>query len=232
MIFVVAEIGVNWDGDFELVKEMIEEAKLTNCNAVKFQAFNEDIVKNHPEKNRLMKSSISNENVDSINKIAKSIGIEWFCTPMYPDAVDMLDPYVKKFKIREIDGREILRGNSTQLFEKLLKTNKELIISSQSSPKGTKYANHSDLKWLYCVPKYPCDVTELDFSQMTDYDGYSNHCPHFIAPIAAASLGAKIIEIHITADKSKNYFDNNVSFDYSELKKTIELLRLIEKIKI
>ena len=48
MVFVVAEIGVNWDGDFEIAKSMMENARNAGCNAVKFQSFNEDIIKDHP----------------------------------------------------------------------------------------------------------------------------------------------------------------------------------------
>ena len=53
MTFVVAEIGVNWDGDFELVKKMISNAKKAGCNAVKFQSFNENIVRDSLEKKTL-----------------------------------------------------------------------------------------------------------------------------------------------------------------------------------
>src|SRR5438132_14181017 len=98
MVFVVAEIGVNWDGDFDLAKSMIKNAKEVGCNAVKFQAFDESIVKNHPEKNRIMNSSITKVNVETINELAKSVGIEWFCTPMYSSAVDIIEPYLSKFK--------------------------------------------------------------------------------------------------------------------------------------
>ena len=59
MVFVVAEIGVNWDGDFEIAKSMMKNAKNAGCNAVKFQSFNEDVIKDHPQKSRLFKSSIS-----------------------------------------------------------------------------------------------------------------------------------------------------------------------------
>ena len=99
MSFIVAEIGVNWNGDFELAKKLMEMAKTTDCNAVKFQSFNEEIVKDHPESSRLMKSSISKQNIEEINKLAKLVGIEWFCTPMYLEAVDLLEPFVKRFKI-------------------------------------------------------------------------------------------------------------------------------------
>jgi N,N'-diacetyllegionaminate synthase len=66
---------------------------------------------------------------------------------------------------------------------------------------------------------------------MNNFDGYSNHCPHFLAPLTAVILGSKIIEVHITSDKSKNFADNAVSFDYDELENLIKLIRLAETIK-
>jgi|SRR6266850_6485124 len=231
MIFLVAEIGVNWNGDLDLAKEMMLSAKKTGCNAVKFQAFNESIIKDHPENSRLINTSISKKNIEQIDELSKSVGIEWFCTPMYPEAVDLLVPFVKRFKIRETDGRPILKNETTPLFERVLKTNKEIIISSNSSPRTSKYFKNSQIKWLYCVPKYPCELNELDFTDIRDFHGFSNHSPNIIAPVTAAILGAKIIEIHITSDKSKNFFDNNVSFDYSELEELVKLIHLSEKIK-
>lgn len=231
MTFVVAEIGVNWDGELSLVKDMMIHAKNSGCDAVKFQAFEEDIVKEHPESSRLMKTSISSENIEDIDRLSKSVGIEWFCTPMYPKAVNLLEPYVKKFKIRVADGREILCNKDTKLFDAILKTNKEIIISCETSPVKNKYYKSNNIKWLYCVSKYPCNFSDLDFSNMNDFNGYSNHCPHFLAPLTAVILGAEIIEIHITSDKSKNFFDNNVSFDYDELENLLKLIRLAETIK-
>ena len=54
MVFIVAEIGINWDGDFKLVKDLMKNAKKVGFNAVKFQAFDKNITKNHPESNRLL----------------------------------------------------------------------------------------------------------------------------------------------------------------------------------
>jgi len=153
MVFVVGEIGVNWDGNFELAKEIMQNAKNVGCNAVKFQSYNEDIIKNHPEKLRLINATICEDNIDTIIDLSKEVGIEWFCTPMYLEAVDLLNPYVKRFKMREVDSRDLLENKSTKLFEKLLDTNKEIIISSQKSPKTSKFYNNSQLKGLYCVPK-------------------------------------------------------------------------------
>ncbi len=231
MTFVVAEIGINWDGDFELAKEMMIQSKKCGCDAVKFQAFTEEIVKEHPEKNRLVKASISKENIETINKLAKNVDIEWFCTPMYVDAVSLIEPYVKKIKIRYADGKILLQNKSSELTDAVLKTNKDIIISSEASPKNSKYFDNSKISWLYVVPKYPCGFVDLDFTKINNFQGYSNHCPNILAPVAATILGAKIIEVHITSDKKKNFIDNLVSFNYNELEQMVNLIRNCEKIK-
>ena len=69
MVFITAEIGVNWNGDFELAKQMMIEAKNSGCNAVKFQSFDEQVLKENPLKNRLLKTSISQENIEEIDSI-------------------------------------------------------------------------------------------------------------------------------------------------------------------
>ena len=230
MTFVVAEIGVNWDGNFDLAKEMMINAKESGCNAVKFQAFDEKLIKGHPEASRLINSAISKSNVEVINKLAKEVGIEWFCTPMYVEAVDMLDPFVIRYKIRVADGKPLLENKNSELFNRVLLTGKEIIISSEVSPQGTTYYKHPKIKWLYCVPKYPCELSDLDFRNIKDFDGYSNHCPNFVAPLTAAIMGSEIIEVHITSDKSKNFADNNVSFDYNELRELVKSIRFSEKI--
>ena len=229
MTFLVAEIGVNWDGDLDLAKNMIQAAKESGCDAVKFQAFDESIVNNHPEKNRLLRSSINKENIDSINEISESIGIEWFCTPMIVEAVDLVKPYINKFKIRESDSHILLENKTNSLLETILNSSKEIIISSQQNPKNSKYYDNQKINWLYCVPKYPCNLSDLDFSNLKDFNGYSNHCPDIIAPIRAASLGAEIIEVHITSSKDRNFPDNPVSFDYSELFQLVKQIRSIKK---
>ena len=231
MTFIVAEIGVNWDGDFELLDKMIKKCKKIGFDAIKFQSFNEALVKNHPEKIRLLKSTITYENIEEINKISKSNNMEWFCTPMFTEAVSMLEPFVSKYKIREFDGRTLFTNKISNLLKKALETKKELIISSQNSPKNVKFVKKKRTKWLYCVPKYPCSLEDIEFSNLKDFDGYSNHCTEIIAPLTAAILGSNILEIHITSDKSKDFVDNNVSLDYFEAEKLLGHIHLVEKIK-
>ena len=228
MSYIVAEIGVNWDGKVDLAKEMMESAKKAGCNAVKFQAYEEVMIKDHPERIRLMNSAITKSNVETINDLAKAVGIEWFCTPMYPDAVGILEPYVKRYKIRVIDGKPLLENKTSKLLERVLETGKEVIISSQTSPRGTDYYKYPNIKWIYCVPKYPCKLEDLDFRDLKDFYGFSNHCPKIIAPLSAAILGSKVIEVHVTSNKSGNFVDNNVSLDFDEVTELVKQIRLFE----
>ncbi|RZD47110.1 MAG: hypothetical protein CXT78_03020 [Thaumarchaeota archaeon] len=226
---IIAEIGVNWDGDFELAKQLMIMAKNAGCDSVKFQSFEEKMIKDHLQHERLIKSAISKKNISQIDQLSKSIGIEWFCTPMFPEAVEFLNPYVKKFKIRELDGRSILQNSSTPLFEKIMQTKKPILISAENSPRNSKFFDNPRIQWLYCVPKYPCALKELNFKNFTDFDGFSNHCNKIEGPIRAAKLGTKIIEVHITLDKTKPFLDNDVSFDYNELQELVKQVRKLKK---
>ena len=231
MVFITAEIGVNWDGDFTLIEKMMKDAKNADCNAVKLQAFDEKIVSENPEKNRLLKSSISRNNIEQINSISKKIGIEWYCTPMYPDAIDFLDSFVKRYKIRYDDSLPLHENKTTPLISKALETEKQIIVSTQKNPKQLELYNNNNVKWLYVVPKYPCSIDELDFSNLSDFDGFSNHCMTLLAPLNAVILGAKMIEIHVTSNKDKDFIDNPVSFDTNETKKLVTLIRYAEKMQ-
>ena len=230
MVFVVAEIGVNWNGDFEIVQDMMINAKEARCDAVKFQSFEPKMLAEHPKFEILKNCSVLENNIEKIDSIARSVGIEWFSTPMFSKAIEFLDDYVTKYKIRTFDGRPLLENKKTELFEKIIKTGKKIFVSCENSPKNSLFYKNPQIDWLYCVSKYPCDFGDLDFRNLSDFDGYSNHCPHILAPLTAAILGSKIIEIHITSDKSKNFADNNVSFNYQELKELVNLIRISEKI--
>jgi len=112
----------------------------------------------------------------------------------------------------------LLTNNSTQMFTKLLETKKEIMISSELPPQDCKFYGNEQIKWLYCVPKYPCKLNEINFSLLKHFDGFSNHCPDISAPLQVINLNSEILEIHITSDKNADFVDNNVSFDYDDMK--------------
>ena len=150
---------------------------------------------------------------------------------MYPEAIEFLEPYVNRYKIRVFDGKPLFDKKWSELLEQVTKTGKDIIISCEKPSNQTKLYQNKNVRWLYCVPKYPCSLRDLDFSRMDDFDGFSNHCPEIIAPLTSAILGAKIIEVHITLDRSKDFIDNPVSFEPEELFDLVKLIRKSEEIK-
>ena len=224
-MFIVAEIGVNWGGDIDLLEKMLINSKDAGFDSVKFQSFNEKIIGDHPRKDELLASSITEKNIKKINTLAKNFNIDWFSTPMFPEAVDFLQPYVERFKIRELDGRLLLQNKITTLLEKVLETKKEIIVSVNQVPNLSEFKKNDQIKWLYCVPKYPCSVDDIDFKNIKNFNGYSNHCVDSNAIIEVAKMGAEIIEIHVTSDKKGNFIDNPVSFDFIECKKIVNKIK-------
>lgn len=229
-MFVIAEIGINWDGDFDVLHNMMKNAKTAGCSAVKLQAFNENTTKNHPLRDRLLRSAVDHQNIDAINDLAKDASVEWFATPMFAKAVDMLDPYVSRFKIRELDGRSVVGNAESEIFDKIMKTGKEVIISTEISPVKCVHYDNPATKWLYCVPKYPCDPADVDFSNLAAYDGYSNHVPNVSVPLEAARLGAEILEVHVTLDKQSDFIDNNVSLGPKDFEQLVNGIRDMDRV--
>ena len=203
-MFLVAEIGNNWEGDLKLVESMIKNCKKLGFDAVKFQAFGKEHWKNYPQFPQLKNTSISKENIEYIDKLARKYDIEWFCTPTRTDFVELVNSYVKRFKIRFKDQYNY------RLIAKIRAKNKP-IISSRSELV-------SWAKSLYCIPNYPTKLKEINFSLMRKYDGFSNHCPSIYAAIWALQAKLEIYEFHITESHKKPYIDNVVSYDYNQLK--------------
>ena len=233
MVFIVAECGVNWDGDWEYAKEMISQAKKVGADAVKFQTFLPEHVEGHPEAPRLLSSSLFYDTAKPLKAYAEDeVGIEFFVTPFYEKAIDWLETLgVNRYKIREKDARIMTEqpGYVPPLVEKALATGKELFISVQRKPIDNWLFWHPQIKWLYCLPLYPPRLEEIEFWHCRSMDGYSNHYPHIIAPLTAAILGAKIIEVHVTLSHNMDVPDKAVSLDFAELNQLVEYVRMVEK---
>jgi len=202
MIFVTAEIGANWLGDYELLEFLVIACKKANINAIKLQSLTPEIISRHPELTYYESASVSPDNIEEIDKICKTHNLEWYCTPTHPDHIEFLDPYVNRFKIREKDNQ------NKELCDKVFATGKRVIISSQ---KPLKY-NDERIKNLYCIPRYPTQFEEHNFNLMQKLDGFSNHCLNPLVMLKAVMLGAKYLEFHLTPTKDIFTLDNHVSY--------------------
>jgi N,N'-diacetyllegionaminate synthase len=162
MVFFVAEIGSNWEGDVEKAKSIILQCKVAGANAVKFQMWKaEDLYDG-----KYRKYELDFYKATRIKEYCDRVGMEFFCSVFYPEAVDFLETLgVKKYKI----ATRTAKGGDPHCAETIMavmKTGKQII---------TSYGNIEGALRLYCIPEYPADPEEINWEEALQYDGFSDH---------------------------------------------------------
>ena len=246
-IFIIAEAGNNHEGNFNTAKKLIALAAKAGADAIKFQTFKTENYINKADVKRfrqLKKFELSYAQFKSLKKIAHKKKIKFISTPLDLESADFLIKNVDLIKIASGDN------NFFPLIEKVLKSKKSIIISTGmmniSQIKSLtnfiykligKKSAEKRVSLLHCVTSYPVEdkfanLKSIEYliknSKLTI--GYSDHTLGNEACIAAAAMGAKIIEKHITLNKKfSNFRDHALSADYIDLKNLIVSLRKIEK---
>ena len=221
MVFITAEIGTTWQGDYDCLNDMVGGCKEMGINAVKFQALSQEKLDKHKELKYYADASVTKRNIPRIAEICNDHKIEFYVTPYYPEAIDFINPWVKRYKI-SVAGSKDLR-----LLDKVYSTGKQVIISTTKPMKDIK-GNATRIKNLYCVPEYPTSYSSIDFDGIKRFDGYSNHCNNPFAVLQAVEMGASFIEFHITQTKDIFLIDNNVSFNLLEAYDIVRWIRFYE----
>lgn len=216
--FVIAECGVNWR-NLHCADKMIRDCAWAGADAVKFQMYNEEQIKDAPDYSFLRHIMITPDKVAYLYWRCQYHGIEFMCTPMYPGAVDILNPYVERWKVRYDDRENIdIIG---RIFD-VDKTGKEILISSPEVPKIREWGH---IKYLYCVREYPPRKGH-GLDDIKGFDGVSCHWPNIDIARYFVKNGARYLEMHVK-DEDEDYcpVDNNVSITICELKKLIDWMR-------
>ena len=240
--FIVAEIASNWEGSLSKATKLIQESKNAGVNAVKFQMWRADDLynKKHPNWKFIKKSEITFEKAKKLKKIADKVGIEFFCSAFYPEAVDLLESLnVKKYKIA---SRTCLFKDpfSHETLTKKSLTKKPVIISmgmGGDKEKIKKMFSKNQTTFCYCISEYPTPLKKINWKKAINYDGFSDHTLGIIAPIIFSILKKRnnakkiIIEKHVKLKSSKGP-DASSSIDTDELKQLTWHNRNIEKIEI
>lgn len=214
-IFTTAELGTNWNGDYKVLEVMMNKCKRNGVSAVKLQALSPELVKRHRELPWFHDASVEKSNVEEIDRLAKKVGIEWYASITYPNAVDFLEPFVKKWKIRVADN------NRFDIIKKCMDTGKDVIITS-SRPEVP--IRDPKVHYLFGIAQYPTIFGEINFDMLSleVFEGYSNHCKNPLAILKAARMGSKYIEFHLTNDLGSFAVDNKVSFDYAQMEEFMQ----------
>lgn len=225
MIEIIAEIGQNFNGDMRLAKELIKLAKVNGADVAKFQIYNAKALfpkENNPWYDYNCKTELSKENVKVLMDECNRVGIEFMASVFDEERVDWLENLgVKRYKTA---SRSI---SDKFLINKIIATKKPTIISlgMWERKELPNIETESKLDFLYCVSKYPTELTDLNFSNidfLNKYSGFSDHTLGIVAPIVAMSRGAKIIEKHFTVDKSMYGPDHSGSMTPNELKELVK----------
>lgn len=244
---VIAEIGVNHEGNFNKACELLKLAAINGADYVKFQSYtaNKFISSNDTARLvRVNKFCLTENNFIELKKIADSLNVGFLSTPVTEDWVDKLNPLCNAFKIASGDI------TFAPVLQAVCKTGKLIILSTgganideiDAAVEYIKQNIGSDniqdrLILMHCVSAYPTPIKQaniLSIPYLRDrynvHVGYSNHVMGMNACLGAVALGAKVIEVHFTDCKDGREFrDHALSFDANDLKEFVDRAHDINK---
>ena len=204
-ITIVAEIGSNWEGDIKKAKKIISECKKVGANAVKFQMWRtDDLYQNHPQYDLIKRSELTFVKAEKLKKFSDDEGIEFFCSPFYPEAVDFLDKLgVKRFKVASRTCT-LNDPHSLETLKKIAETKKSVIISmgmGGNKKQIMKIFSKNKTIFCYCISEYPTSLEKINWKEAEKYDGFSDHSMGIVAPSLFTLLKKQVNAKHITIEK-------------------------------
>jgi len=253
---IIAEAGVNHNGDMELAKKLVKVAHHAKVDVVKFQTFvAEDLVTKSAEKatyqmdnsdgsefqlEMLQKLELSESQHQELKKFANSVGLEFLSTGFDIQSMEMLLALgIERIKIPsgEITNLPYLRFIAAQQKEIILSTGMSSLMEIDKALTALIQggANLEDITVLHCTTNYPTLMDEVNLNAMVSLGkefnvkvGYSDHTKGIEVAIAAVALGATVIEKHFTLDCNLPGPDHKASLEPGDLKALVQAVRNIE----
>lgn len=233
-IKVIAELGVNHLGSEHTAKIMIQNAKEAGASFVKLQYYKTHMLypKDHPLFRDVRKAQLSLKKIAELKEYAENeVEIPFVCTVFKsPRLVEDLESIgLQYYKIRYADSQ------SWSLIRRVLETGKTVFISTDRMPIDPYYLYHPRIKWLYINDRRPSLPSDFELERVGVFDGFSNHHPNILVPLAAAIMAkAKAkkefyIEVHYILDHGIDTPDAPVSLDFKELKTLIDYIHMVEQ---
>lgn len=245
--FVIAEIGINHNGDINLAKKLIDMAVFAECDAVKFQKRTVELVYTSEELARPRENPFGPTNGDlkrglefgeeeyrEIDRYCKERGIMWFASPWDVKSVDFLEKFnVPCYKIASASLTD------DELLKKIRAAGKPVILSTGMSTveqigHAVEVLGEEDLVLLHCTSTYPSKVEELNINVIPWLKerfncpiGYSGHETGVFQSTMAVLRGACVVERHITLDRAMWGSDQAASLEPNGLNRMVRNIRLI-----
>ena len=248
-VYIIAEIGINHNGDIEIAKQLMDVAVETGCDAVKFQKRTPEICVPEEQKSIPRETpwgsmtyfeykkriEFEQKEFEQIDAYAKKIGIDWFASPWDVPSVDFLEGFnvpCQKIASACLTDSELLTAINKTKTTTILSTG---MSSMQEIDKAVSLLNDVPLAIAQATSTYPAEASELNLRAIQTFAekykvpvGYSGHERGLQVTIAAVALGATFIERHITLDRSMWGTDHSASLEPEGLKKLVRDIRIIE----
>src|SRR5208337_623031 len=247
--YVVAEIGINHNGDLDLAKRLISVAHVAGCDAVKFQKRTVDVVYSPEELARPRESPFGTTNGDlkrglefgvdeyrEIDRYCREMKMQWFTSCWDEQSVDLIDqfnPPCYKIASACLTDDNLLRHTRSKGKPIILSTGMSTVeqIDHALEVLGTK-----DLVLLHACSTYPAYYEELNLRAIMTLReryglpvGYSGHETGLPSSVAAVALGACVLERHITLDRAMWGTDHAASLEPNGITRLVSYFRLVEK---
>lgn len=248
--YVIAEIGGNHEGSLSVAKDLVASAAEAGADAVKFQILSPNglvsDVHDHERFLHFERLALQRSDFDELADFAESVGID-FCASIWDSE------NIKHFKDR-MPFIKVGSGDLTAypLLREIALLGKPIVLSTGLShlaevinsvdfirSVNSAYNDKDLLSLLQCTASYPCPVSDVNLNVMDVLSkatgclvGYSHHALNSLPILVAASMGAHIIEVHFTFDRSKESFrDHQLSFEKDDLVALIGSLKEIVELK-
>jgi N,N'-diacetyllegionaminate synthase len=254
-VFIIAEAGVNHNGDIKIATRMIDEAVKFGADAIKFQTFHavqlvtkmakkaeyqQVTTKNDESQYEMLRRlELSEAQFGELLDCCKKRNIQFMSTPFDFDSIDLLQRL-------DVPIWKIPSGEITNLpyLLKLARTCKPIILSTGMSTLDEvgkainvlRKNGSGEVTALHCNTEYPTPYNDVNLNAMRTMQrelgvevGYSDHTPGIEVSIAAVALGAVVIEKHFTLDKNMEGPDHKASLEPVEFAAMIRAIRNIEK---
>jgi N,N'-diacetyllegionaminate synthase len=239
--YVIAEVGINHNGDVKLARETIDAAIRSGADAVKLQTYSTDgfIHPENPIFNAIRSCELTKDEYRELFEYARSKGGVIFSTPECIADIRFLkslDPPAMKIAAMDMNYREFVQEAARLGKPVILSTGMSYFHEVANAVRWIEETGNDRIILLHCVSCYPTPPQECNLSVMSVMEaafgyptGFSDHTVGFDIPFAAACMGAKVIEKHFTLDQKLPGPDHAGSADPEDLARLVSAMRSYEQ---
>lgn len=248
--YVIAEIGINHNGDLDIAKQMIDAAVHARADAVKFQKRTPDVATPLEQRDQMRetpwgyisyldyryKVEFNEDQYCEIDRYCREKGIAWMVSVWDELSVDFMETFdTPAYKIPSASLTD------SKLIKKARATGKPLILSSGMSTmdqirRGVEAAGEKDLVLMHCTSTYPCEPEELNLKMVESLRrefpnipiGYSGHEVGLVPSAVAVAFGACMVERHLTLDRAMWGSDQAASVEPGGFERLVKYIRVTE----